>query len=234
MVDKITNIKERILQIAEYEGIAKEIFFKKINMSYGNFKGKSKKTPINSNAIADIFAIFPELNLEWLLTGKGEMLKNKTNPIQKHTLYTDITIDDIQRIPLYNMEATASFVEILDQAPELKADQYLSIPNLPKCDGAIHVTGDSMYPLIKSGDIAVYKEIKDIVNNIFWGEMYLISLEVDDEYYTTIKYIQKSEEGPEYVKLVSQNRHHGDKNVLLAKIKALALVKATVRFNAMG
>lgn len=73
MEDKITNIKERILLIAENKGIAKEKFFQEIGMTYGNFKGKSKLTPINSNAIVDIIAIHSDINLEWLLTGKGEM-----------------------------------------------------------------------------------------------------------------------------------------------------------------
>lgn len=45
-------------------------------MSYGNFKGKSKMTPLNSNAIVDIFTMFPDLNLEWLITGEGPMLKS--------------------------------------------------------------------------------------------------------------------------------------------------------------
>lgn len=225
------NATQRIKKYIDFKGISAYKFCKELGFSNA-FVRNSKH--IGSDKASKILNHYSDISPEWLITGKGEMLKNSSKPIQSHTLYTDVIIGDIQRIPLYNMEATASFVEILDQAPELKADQYLSIPNLPKCDGAIHVTGDSMYPLIKSGDIAVYKEIKDIANNIFWGEMYLISLEVDDEYYTTIKYIQKSEEGPEYVKLVSQNRHHGDKDVLLDKIKALALVKATVRFNAMG
>ena len=75
MVNKSSNIKDRVLQIVEYKGVTKESFFKKINMSYGNFKGKSKNTPLNSNAVADISTIYPDINLEWLITGKGEMLK---------------------------------------------------------------------------------------------------------------------------------------------------------------
>jgi hypothetical protein len=47
-----------------------------------------------------------------------------------------------------------------------------------------------------------------------------------------VKYIQKSErEG--YVKLVSQNPHHADKEVELAKIRAIAFVKASIRMNSM-
>lgn len=85
---------------------------------------------------------------------------------------------------------------------------YIHIPNLPKCDGAIYVVGDSMYPLLKSGDIVLYKQLRDI-GDVFWGDMYLLSIDIDGEEYVTVKYIQKSDrEG--CIKLVSQNPHHAD------------------------
>ena len=75
-------------------------------------------------------------------------------------------------------------------------------------------------PLLKSGDIVLYKQLGDI-NDIFWGDMYLLSIDIDGEEYITVKYIQKSErEG--YVKLVSQNPHHADKEVAVDRIRALA------------
>ena len=88
-----------------------------------------------------------------------------------------------------------------------------------------------MYPLLKSGDIVLYKQLKDI-GDIFWGDMYLLSIDIDGEEYITVKYIQKSErEG--YVKLVSQNPHHADKEVAVDCIRALALVKASIRMNSI-
>ena len=108
---------------------------------------------------------------------------------------------------------------------------FIHIPNLPKCDGAIYIVGDSMYPLLKSGDIVLYKQLGDI-NDIFWGDMYLLSIDIDGEEYVTVKYIQKSDrEG--YVKLVSQNPHHADKDVAINRIRAIALVKASIRMNSI-
>ena len=88
-----------------------------------------------------------------------------------------------------------------------------------------------MYPLLKSGDIVLYKQLKDI-GDIFWGDMYLLSIDIAGEEYITVKYIQKSgREG--YVNLVSQNPHHGDKEVAVDRIRALALVKASIRMNSI-
>ena len=112
-------------------------------------------------------------------------------------------------------------------------DEYIQIPNLPRCDGAIYITGDSMYPLLKSGDIVLYKQINDIANNIFYGEMYLISIDMEGDEYITVKYIQKSEkEG--HIILVSYNKAHSDKEIHINSIKALAFVKASIRINAMA
>ena len=52
--------------------------------------------------------------------------------------------------------------------------------------------------------------------------MYLLAIDIDGEEYITVKYIQKSErEG--YVKLVSQNPHHADKEVAVDRIRACLL-----------
>ena len=88
-----------------------------------------------------------------------------------------------------------------------------------------------MYPLLKSGDIVLYKQLHDL-EDIFWGDMYLLSIDIDGEEYVTIKYIQRSErEG--YVRLVSQNQHHAEKEVQMSRIRAIALVKASIRMNSM-
>jgi len=153
--------------------------------------------------------------------------------VEEYTLKTDNNIDD-QFIPLYNIEASAGLVELFQSHNKQNIIDTIKIPNIPKCDGAVYVTGDSMYPLLKSGDIIAYKEIHDFANDIFWGEMYIISIEVSGEEWISVKYIQKSEKGEEYVKLVSQNQNHQAKDVKLSKVRALALIKASIRINSMS
>ena len=139
----------------------------------------------------------------------------------------------IQEIPLYDLEATAGLKELFSGGKS--ATQVLDtikIPHLPKCDGAISITGDSMYPLLKSGDMVLYKEVP--LDSIFYGEMYLLAYQIDDwEEYITVKYVQKSELGDDYLKLVSQNQHHQPRNVKKAQITAIAIIKASIRINTM-
>ena len=120
-----------------------------------------------------------------------------------------------------------------DSSTETPVD-HITIPNLPKCDGAIYVSGDSMYPLLKSGDIIMYKKLANEIDNMFWGEMYLVSLiNNDGDEFVMVKWLHKSELGTDYVKLVSENRHHQPKDFHIKNIKGLALIKASVRINSM-
>lgn len=169
------------------------------------------------------------VNPEWLESGRGEMFNAEPN-LTSFRLKSDNSLP-MQSVPLYSVEGTAGLVPLFTKQEENRPVNYIHIPNLPKCDGAIYVSGDSMYPLLKSGDIVLYKQLHNI-EDIFWGDMYLLSIDLDGEEYITVKYIQKSErEG--YVRLVSQNSHHADKDIEISRIRALALVKASIRMNSI-
>ena len=176
--------------------------------------------------------LIQELNLnpEWLETGQGEIFNCPPEQFVPFTHRTDRTVP-MQSVPLYNIEGTAGLVPLFTGQTPVQPVNYIHIPNLPKCDGAIYIVGDSMYPLLKSGDIVLYKQMNSI-EDIFWGDMYLLSIDIDGEEYITVKYIQKSDkEG--YVKLVSQNPHHADKDIPVDRIKALAFIKASIRMNSI-
>jgi len=212
-------------------------FERSINAGRGSISGAIKNSRnLGSNIVENILQTYPELNADWLLRGTGKMLKKSDDrlhePNEKYLLRTD-NVTDMQAIPLYNLEATAGLVELFQHVNEKTPIDYLSIPNLPKCDGAVFVTGDSMYPLLKSGDIVIYKQVYNIEEGIFWGEMYLISVELDGEEYISVKYVQKSDQGDDYIKLVSQNGHHQPKDIRKDRIRAIAMIKASVRINAM-
>ena len=187
--------------------------------------GKAALSERNRNIIIQQLNVNPE----WLESGTGNMF-NEQRPEQTFLHNSDHTLSS-QSVPLYNIEGTAGLVPLfLDKSTQNPVD-YIHIPNLPKCDGAIYIVGDSMYPLLKSGDIVLYKQLNDI-EDIFWGDMYLLSIDIDGEEYITVKYIQKSDK-PGYIKLVSQNPHHADKEVEISKIRALAFVKASIRMNSI-
>lgn len=74
MTNKLFNIKERFLYFLKNQGYKVKENCEKIGMTYGNFTGENKKTPLNSNALSNILSNFSELSITWLLSGDGEML----------------------------------------------------------------------------------------------------------------------------------------------------------------
>ena len=74
MSNKLPTVKERFLQYLDLQGFPKKESCEKIGMTYGNFTGNAKMTPLNSTAIGNILLSFPDLSADWLLTGRGSML----------------------------------------------------------------------------------------------------------------------------------------------------------------
>lgn len=188
--------------------------------------GKARLSARNKNILVQDFNVNPD----WIETGTGKMF-NAEPDLTSYNLRTDRSLP-LQSVPLYSIEGTAGLVPLFQQLTEVEPINYINIPNLPKCDGAIYVVGDSMYPLLKSGDIILYKQLND-VRDVFWGDMYLLSIDIDGEEYITVKYVQKSDhEG--YIRLVSQNQHHADKEVEISRVRAIALIKASIRMHTIG
>lgn len=186
------------------------------------------------------------ISSDWLMLGKGDMLKKPTSYKQeeenKIVAESDVSIYKLktdyfgvrkQNIPLYEIDASAGLSNLFNNQMQQVPIDYITIPNAPSCDGAVYVRGDSMYPILKSGDIACYKMIFD-VSNIYFGEMYLLDIDVEGDQYLTFKYVQKSELGEDYVLLVSHNGHHSPKDILKKSIRAMGLVKLSIRYNSIS
>lgn len=228
---------ERLNQFIDFKGISKYSFYKKTGFSNG-FLDKNRN--IGTDKCEIISVEYPELSVEWLVTGRGQMLKpahENQSPnitILKGNRRTRDAIIEHQEIPLYDLEATAGLSTFFKSDKSANFLDTIKIPNAPNCDGAIFAVGDSMYPLLKSGDIILYKEMPLNIDYILWGEMYLLSFDMGDwEESIVIKFVKKSEEGKKYIQLVSQNPHHAPKDIPFSWVKAMALIKVTIRMNTM-
>ncbi|MDM1513557.1 S24 family peptidase [Myroides odoratimimus] len=235
----LVTTKERIIQYIDYKGISVSEFLKLTDIKRGFLDSDKLNATVSDIFIAKIIANCPDINLEWLITGNGSMLKNQiidNSLTAEPTPSNRKTIDplkEVQRVPLFNLTATMGLVPKSngDWDEEFVID-YLSIPNLASVDGAVYATGDSMSPYLNSGDIIAYKKIDVDMDNIFFGEVYLLSIYMDEySTYKTIKYLHKSDRGDDYVKLVSANPVHNDKDIPLHKIAAMGLVRASIRIH---
>jgi transcriptional regulator with XRE-family HTH domain len=176
--------------------------------------------------------LIQELNVnpEWIACGEGKMFSAEPTIERAYHHRTEESLP-LQSVPLYALDPTEGLTHLFEHAHDLPPVSYIHIPNIPKCDGALYVMGDAMSPLLRGGDIVIYKQLR-CLDDIFWGDMYLLSIRVDGEEYVTIRYLHRSER-PGCVTLASENSAFADKEVELTRICAIALVKASIRINAM-
>ena len=146
-----------------------------------------------------------------------------------HTPKSTEMTDD-RMVTLYDISAAANLKTMLEDKPQYALGKIL-IPNVPACDGAVYVSGDSMYPILKSGDIVGFRSINSFSDVIF-GEMYIVSFERGGDEYLTVKYVNRSEVKG-CIKLVSYNPHHDPMDLPLEQINAMAIVKFSIRKNLM-
>ena len=251
------KIRDRLYKIAEYKGLSMRKFEEVCNLKRGNISNMTEYGTIGSDKLSKIIDAISDINIEWLLTGKGDMFKTKGTPYdisdeisngfndkdtefiareqvkQIHFPKAIEYLNDLETVSLYDIEAAANLKSLYDNRHENIIGQ-IAIPNIPKCDGAVYVRGDSMYPRLKSGDIIVFKFVPNEISSIFYGEMYLISMDLDGDDYLTVKYITRSEKGDKWVKLVSHNTYYEAKDVLVSSIRSLALVKVSISMNTMN
>jgi transcriptional regulator len=234
------TVKDRLKLFCKESGMPISVFEKSINVSNGYINSISKGLGID--ILNTIIEKYSNLNIEWVLSGKGNMLKtshedsklSSLEVVKSHKPKYIEKKEDVQDIPLFNFKASAGIKEILGPSSNDFLIDTIRIPDMPKCDGAIKIMGDSMMPKLKPGDIIMYKEMPLNIQDLFYGEMYLISYEIDGDYYVVVKYIRKSEKGEPFIKLVSENPEHASKDIEFGRINALALIKGYINVSTMG
>jgi len=123
MSNKFTTIKKRCNYISENYEVSKSAFYKKIDMSSGSFRGNAINTPLNSNAIEKIIANYPQINLHWLITGKGDILTHpELNKNRTKVNYNNSITDNISSVEEKTDEKTYTSPEKKNRIKELEQE----------------------------------------------------------------------------------------------------------------
>ena len=197
MENKTSSIKERVVFLIEHEKIAKEVFFKKIGITSANFRGKAKDSPLNSTTIVNIFAEFPNISLEWLLTGNGNMYKNDENTANQRE-----GMGNFRWVPLISMDLVGRDLSMCDPKYIQKMIPFLGAQENDIC---FPIAGNNMLPTYFPGSIVLAREVKDWRGYFGYGDVYCILL-TDGR--RILKEVRGSNENPkEYVLCVSHNEN---------------------------
>ena len=187
-------------------------------MTSANFRGEAKKTPLNSNAIANILSELPDVNSEWLLTGRGEMLKTEEKVIYK------VPEGSSSGIPLIPIDAMAGFGSDEMRIMEYECDRYV-VPMFRDANYLIAVKGSSMQPKYNSGDLVACRVVP--LGTFFqWNKVYVL----DTEQGALIKRVKRGSDN-NHITLVSENEKYEPFELHLSKINALAIVVGVLRLE---
>ncbi len=159
------GIRERILEIIEEKGLSKRKFYNSIGVSSG-FLNKSKN--IGSDKVTRILENYPDISVEWLLFGRGEM----------HRKIED-KVSFIGKIPVTNIhnivqEPPRAYGGQIKSSSKFQVLDILSLgKNFEDCSNAVQIWGDSLAPMFYSGDIVILRYVRNIAY-LQWGYAHLI------------------------------------------------------------
>ena len=209
----------RLSQFLEYQGINVRQFEQLISASNGMIrKAIANNTDIQSKWIAKIIDNFPNLNPEWLLTGKGNMLRDDNPPVAAAVEARQ----GVTALPLIPITAFAGFGSQAFQ--DLQVEHYYEVPEFKQADFLMRIKGNSMYPKYSSGDIVACAIIEETLF-FQWNKIYAIYTKSQG---VLVKRVKPSKI-KDHIMLVSDNTQYDPFDVPIADISRLALIIGVIR-----
>jgi len=230
------GIRERIKQYIENKGISKYKFYQKIEVANGFL---DKEGNIGSDKCEKIIYQYPDINIEWLITGKGSMFKNNSN-MPPHCILENKDacshammnppLEPAALIPLVKMNAINHFGEPNFFLDEQCIKDYYVVPKFSelklKIDFLIEITDTSMYPQYNSGNIVACSVIRDS-QFIQWNKVYIIATTKQG---ILIKRLKKDTDSRKVI-AISDNKRYAPFEIPFTEITGIALVVGMIRLQ---
>ena len=229
---KNSTINERILYIIENQynnnqkkfaeaiGFAAQVIFNIVS---------GRKSKPSFDVIESIISTNDNINPEWLLTGKGSMIKNSypENDSLEVVKEKQSSYKASEGIPLVTVTAIGGFSNSNFSIAERDVKAYYVIPKFQhkKIDFMIEVEGSSMYPKYNSGDVVACRIINEH-GFIQWNKTHVIATKDQG---IIIKRIKKNDESS--LLMISDNKAYDPFVVGHDEIDGIALVVGVIRLE---
>ncbi|OKZ04945.1 MAG: hypothetical protein BHV71_09295 [Bacteroides sp. 41_26] len=211
------EIKDRISKFIQYKNITIAEFERNVSLANGYIK--KFKGSIGSDKLNNIISYYPDININWLITGEGSMLKSEISNMLVESPMEYGKKQTRPRIPY-----TAAAGSLTSAVEGVTSDQCEQIPRInvfPDYDFTIILKGDSMEPKYEGGDEVACKRI-DSTSFIQWGKVHVL----DTAQGIIIKRIY---EDGEKIRCASYNTEYPDFSILKEEIFSMSLVVGLIR-----
>ena len=199
------SVKERLIFFLNNVKVSKSEFGRRIGVSSA-FVTSIRKS-IQPDKLQSISLAFPELNIQWLLTGEGEMLKRNEPEANAKLIETSIASPFVD-VRYFEVSPSATFQEFLsDVSDDATTIGIPAIPGLHIDDSycVFQVYGDSMAPQIQNKSRILCREInptrwhtlRDCVVVIAYADRFVIKRLVRNELETANR-LTLASDNPDY------------------------------------
>lgn len=178
------SVKDRLLEFCNIKGIRPGRFERESGLSNG-YLSKLRHEP-SRDKMDQISRAFPDLNISWLITGEGAMLK--TDAPENDSSDQVPSAHLVPLLPLYAQGGPLN--DFVESIREIDCEKVIS--PIAGADFAITITGDSMAPEYPSGSRILIKRI-DEKAFIEWGRVYVL----DTMNGTVVKEVRKGDSDDE-------------------------------------
>lgn len=191
-------IKQNILLYLAKKGVSPYEFYKESGVTRGILQ---QNNGISEDNIARFLAYAPDVSVEWLITGRGEMLstmqEKKQEKSDSEEKLPKVSHNPTIGKPYYDVDFLGGFNEIVNSQVTIPTNNIV-IQGFEKADFWCNVTGHSMEPKINHGDIIALH--KCTLEDIQYGEIYAVVLDT----LRTIKILRRSSD-PKKLRFVPIN-----------------------------
>lgn len=154
-----------------------------------------------------VFSLCEHISLDWLLTGKGNMLKEEG---KEDAFAPVVSYDPKVGQPYYDVDFLAGFDEVFNSQVSIPACNVV-VPGFTRVSLWCNVTGHSMEPQINHGDMIALRECT--VRDIQYGEVYAVVLDT----IRTIKIIRKGS-SPKVLRYIPVNEKYDEQEFEIERI----------------
>lgn len=191
------TIFDRISTIVEKFGNGKNtVFASLIGVSEANVRNYKNGVMPKADFLEKIARSF-DININWLLTGEGNMLSSESEKEEKLPSVNQT----YEGAPYFNVDFIGGF-DLIVNDQTVNPDFYINYPPYNQ-EGVVwcNLTGHSMEPEISNGDIIALREVTTPIQYLPAGEIYGI---VTEEYRTVKRIRLSQKEG--FVRLIPSNK----------------------------
>lgn len=208
------SIKDRLLAFLNNQKISQRKFEMNIDVSNG-YINNLRKT-VGADKIHRIHSAYPELNIDWLLTGEGEMLvTDEPQPTP------EISFND--GVPYYDVDFQLGFDEF-ESVENTNPEYLIRMPGYEKATLWCNASGHSMEPEINHGDILALQRINDF-SFLPFGDIYGF---ITTNGMRTIKRLGRSTlQG--YYRLIPTNKEYDEQEIPISSIAMVYRVMGAMK-----